>query len=343
MKIKTSFLIFPFIAILSLASCGADSKKTETVKSDSAATKEPAALTKLNEEIKADPNNPDLYHERAKYYMSSKQYNAGINDMLHCLNIDSTKAQYFLTLSDLYFVTNKTSNSKIALEKCIKLDDKNVDAILKLAELYFYVKKNDKSIEYINMALKLNKYNAKAYFMKGMNYKEMKDNAKAISSMQKPVEHDHTYYNAYIQLGILNATQRNPLAIQYYKDALRIQPNSLEAWYDLGKYEQDVADWAKATEAYNTLLKIDPKYKNALYNLGVINLVGLKDYKAAVDRFSDAIKVDPAFIEAYYGRGVSYQTMNDKKNALIDFQACLSINPQYEQAKTAVKQLNGGK
>src|SRR6185369_1058886 len=150
---------------------------------------------------------------------------------------------------------------------------KNVDAMLKLAELYFYVKKYDKSIEYINMALKINKYNAKAYFMKGMNYKEIKDTAKAISSMQTAVEQDQTYYNAYMQLGILNAAQKNPLAVQYYKNALRIQPNSTEAWYDIGKYYQDVMDWTQASEAYATLLKIDPKYKNAFYNLGVINLV----------------------------------------------------------------------
>ena len=83
--------------------------------------------------------------------------------------------------------------------------------------------------------------------MKGMNYKEIKDTAKAISSMQTAVEQDQTYYSAYIQLGILCAAQKNPLAVQYYKNAMRIQPNSTEAWYDLGKYYQDVKDWAQAT------------------------------------------------------------------------------------------------
>jgi tetratricopeptide (TPR) repeat protein len=227
------------------------------------------------------------------------------------------------------------------LEKCIKLDDKNVDAMLKLAELYFYVNKNDKSFEYINMALKINKYNAKAYFLKGMNYKEIKDTTKAISSMQTAVEQDQTYYNAYIQLGILNAAQRNPLAVQYYKNALRIQPNSTEAWYNLGKFYQDVEDWKQATDAYNTLLKIDPKYKNARYNLAVINLVGTKDYNKALEYFTEAIKADPTYIEAYYGRGVCYQTMKDKKNAAIDFQACLSIDPKFEKADIALKQLGG--
>jgi tetratricopeptide (TPR) repeat protein len=343
MKIKTLFPILSFVALLSLASCGGDSKKIETKTSDSTETKIPANLVKLNEQIKGDPNNSDLYHQRAKYYLEARQYNSGINDMLHCLDLDSTKAAYFLTLSDLYFVTNKTSNSKTALEKCIKLDDKNIDAILKLAELYFYVKKNDKSLEYINMALKVDKHNAKAYFMKGMNYKEMKDTTKAISSMQTAVEQDQTYYSAFMQLGILCAAQKNPLAVQYYKNALKIDPSSTETLYDIGKYFQDVNDWAQAAEAYAMLLKVDAKYKFAYYNLGVINMVGKKDYSAAVSTFSKAIKIDPAYSEAYYGRGVAYQSLKDKKNAMIDFQACLSINPQNEDAANALKGLNGGK
>jgi len=343
MKMKIVLPLLCLTALLLVAACSGDTAKTETNLADSATSKVPATLARLNEQLQTDQNNAELYYERAKYYMDAKDFNAGMIDILHCMNIDSTKAKYYLTLSDLYFVNNKTSNSKAALEKCIKLDDKNVDAMLKLAELYFYVKKNDKSFEYINMALKVNKYNAKAYFMKGMNYKEIKDTAKAISSMQTAVEQDQLYYNAYMQLGLLTAAQKNPLAIQYYKNALRIQPNSLETWYDIGKYYQDVQDWKQASDAYITLLKIDPKYKNAQYNLGVIDLVGFKNYKEALAHFSAAIKIDPTFIDAYYARGVCYQTLKDPKNAMIDFQSCLSIDSRYEQAQIALKQMGGGK
>ena len=254
-----------------------------------------------------------------------------IRDLTFLFNINDSKSsadkRNFMNLKDL-------------LEKCLSLDNKNVDAMLKLAELYFYVKKHDKCFEYINMALKIDKYNTKGYFMKGMNYKELKDTAKAISSMQTAVEIDQTFYSAYMQLGILNAGQRNPIAIDYYKNALRIQPQSKDTWYDIGKFYQDAKNWDKAIEAYNVLLKIDPMHKNANYNLGGIYMVGKNDYKSSLTYFSKALSIDPAYVEAYYGRGVCYQTMGDKKNAATDFKACLSINPNFEEAANALKGLN---
>lgn len=340
MNFKTLFSISLFVGLILFSSCGNETTSTETKTADSVKSVLPEALLKLNAEVEKDPTNADVFHKRAQYHLQQRNFDAGFEDMRRVMTIDSTKAPYFITLSDLYFVTNQTGNSKAALEKCLTLDDKNVDAMLKLAELYFYVKKHDDCFKYINMALKIDKYNSKAYFMKGMNYKEIKDTAKAISSMQTAVEQDQSFYNAYMQLGILNAAQKNPIAVEYYKNALRVQPKSTEIWYAIGKYYQDVENWEKAVEAYNVLLKIDPKNKNANYNMGGIHLVGKKDYKTALKYFTAALSSDPAYVDAYYGRGVCYQTMGDKKNAVIDFNACVTINPMHEPAKKALEEIN---
>ena len=340
MYIKALFSISIFTGLILFSSCGSESTSPETKTTDSVKSVLPEALLKLNAEVEKNPTNADVFHKRAQYHLSTRNFDAGFEDMKRVMMIDSSKAPSFITLSDLYFVTNQTGNSKAALEKCISLDDKNVDAILKLAELYFYVKKHDDCFKYINMALKIDKYNSKAYFMKGMNYKEIKDTAKAISSMQTAVEQDQSFYNAYMQLGILNAAQKNPIAVDYYKNALRVQPNSTEIWYAIGKYYQDVENWDKAIEAYNVLLQIDAKNKNANYNIGSINLVGKKDYKTALKYFTAALSSDPAYVDAYYGRGVCYQAMGDKKKAVVDFNACLSINPMHELAKKALETIN---
>jgi tetratricopeptide (TPR) repeat protein len=336
--IQKTITIFLICSLL-ISSCGNGDKPVNDQNTDTAQVVSASPeLKTINAEILADPGNPDLYHKRAKYYLNDKQFEEGLADMNRVLNLDSSKCDYYMTVSDLYFAVNKTANAKAALEKCISLDDKNVNAILKLAELYLYVNKSAKSIEYINQVLKIDQYNAKAYFMKGMNYKDLKDTAKAISSMQTAVEQDQEYYNAYMQLGLLSAAQNNKLAVDYYRNAIRIQPKSSEAWYGLGKYYQDIGDWKNAMSTYNELLKFDNN-KNALYNIGVIFLVGTKEYNKAAEFFTAAINVDPKYAEAYYGRGVSYQTMGDNKRAAIDFQSCLSINPDYQPAIIALNKL----
>lgn len=322
-----------FALTLLLSSCGNNTKqeKASTTK-DSAATAIAPDLKSLNDQILANPNSAELYHKRAKYFLDNKRFDEGLADMTRTLNIDSSKADYYITLSSLYFSINKSGNSKIALEKAIQLDNKNVEAYLKLGELYLYVKKNDKSIEYINDALKLDQYNAKAYFMKGMNFKDLKDTAKAISSMQTAVEQDQQYYNAYMQLGILCAAQKNKLAIDYYKNAIRIQPKSGEAWYGLGYFYQQTGDYSNAIGTYVTMLHFENN-KNAFYNLGVIYLLYKKDYTKAVAYFGGAIDIDPNYVEAYYGRGICYENMKDNSKAIHDFQTCVTLDPTFQPAK----------
>lgn len=337
-QLKYVFLFLPITLLL--GSCGSNESTQNKVVSDTTTIKTPEELNQLNAAIAADSENADLYNKRAKYYYSTNNLGAGLQDIEKALSLDSTKAAYYFTASNFYFSANKTGAAKAALEKCIALDENNVEAILKLAELYLYVAKYDKSIEYINKALKIDMYQSTGYFMKGMCYKELKDTAKAISSMQTAVEQDKQYYHAYMQLGLLCAAQKNKLAADYYKNAIRIQPKSIEAWYALGKCYQDMGDGDNAIATYTELVKFDTQNKFAYHNMGVIYLTNLKLNEKALENFSNAIKADAKYVDAYYGRGVTYQTIGDKKNATADFQSCLAINPDYTAAQEALKKLN---
>jgi tetratricopeptide (TPR) repeat protein len=335
---KITIIISALALMIGASSCGNDSGEKGSGK-DTTSVKTPAQLSALNKQIEENPEDPELYHKRARYYYENHKYEAGIADMTRVLSIDSSKAEYFVTLSDLYFVSNQTSKSKTYLEKSIQLDPKNTEAMLKLGELYLYIKEYDKSISYINMALKVDEFNSKAYFMKGMCYKQLKDTTRAISSMQTAVEQNQKYYQAYIQLGILNAARKNPLAAQYYKNAISLEPKSTEAWYNLGKYYQDIKDYSNALLTYDQLLTFDPANKYVHYNMGVINLVGLKDRKTAMGHFSRAIELDATYAQAYYSMGVCYQEEGNKKLATKYYTDCLRVDPHYEPAKEALQLL----
>lgn len=336
MKIKFIFLLLATASLFTSVSCSSDPAENAN---DSTDVKAEPALAKLNADIKEDPSNAEYYHARAKYYYEKKKIIEGLADMGKAISIDSSKSAYFLTLSDLCFVSNKTSDAKKALETAVRIDPKNTDAIMKLAELHLYVRQHDKSIEYINMALRVDAYIAKAYFIKGMNYKEMKDTVRAISSMQTAVEQDQQYYQAFMQLGLLCASIKDPLAAQYYKNAIRIQPKSYEAWYGMGKYYQDVKDWTNALGTYNSILQIEPASRNVHYNMAVVYMFGLKKNELALEHFNLVIQSDPDFAEGYYARGICYQAMGKKKEAINDLEACMKIDPNNELAKAALKDL----
>jgi tetratricopeptide (TPR) repeat protein len=329
-----------FISSISLvllfhASCGnkTESKKTE-LKTDSVAN----PLTGINARIRTNPNSADLYQERARYYMTKKDFGSALADIVHGLNIDSNRAEYYLTLADIYFMTNKTGASRMALDKCQSLDPKNIDCTMKLAELYFYVKQYQKSLDFLDKVLKLDPYNAKAYFLKGMNFKEGGDTSKAISSMQTAVEQDNSYYNAYVQLGLLCAAQHNKIAENYYDNALRIQPNSPEALYDFGRLYQEEGNFVKATEMYQRILAQNKDVLDAQYNLGVIKIAE-KAFPEAMKYFSEVIRIDPKNPKGYYGRGYCYQMKKDVQNASADYKYTLTLDPDFELAKKGLKEI----
>lgn len=327
------------LAVIILSSCGSSTDKTDstTLSKDTVVITE-KELVELNDNITKEPSNPTLYHRRAKYYISIRDYNAALIDMSQVMNLDSTRVEYLLTLADLYSFANRTSYSKRYLEKIIKMDPKNTETMLKLSELYMLVKKNQESINYANMALKIDEHLSKAYFLKGMNYLDGHDTLKAISSFITATEQDPEYYSAYMLLGTLNAQKKSITAIGYYDQALRIDPKSTEAYYNKGKFYQDVKQYDKAIETYNTLLSIDSTYTAALYNIGAINYVNEK-YMDAVRFFSKTICFNPQHVEAFYARGLSYKYLNDKSKAVADFKMAVQLKPDYGAARDALSEV----
>jgi tetratricopeptide (TPR) repeat protein len=321
-------------------SCSRQKEKNPNAASaaeDTTATgKEIAALT---EKINGDIKNADLLHARAKLYITKQDFQFALDDMLKATKLDSSKALYYLTLSDIYFATNKTFYAKSALEKSLALDPSNVEANMKLAEIYFIVKKYNDAMLNISEALKKDPSNVKAFFMMGMIYKETGDTAKAISSFQTAIDKDQSNYNAYMQLGILYEAKNNPLALQYFNGALKLKPASEEALYGRGLYYQDHDDLDKAIQDYTTIVQIDPKNAHAHFNLGYIHYNYLKVYDQAIKHYDDAINANPDYAEAYYNRGLCYEALGNIANAKQDYDKALSLRSGYELALKGLERL----
>lgn len=328
------------IGIIVIASCTSSNKKIEVDENKLTEAGNDSILIAFNERIKKNPNDPEVYHERAIYYFEKKNdVEAAFADMRRVFAVDTTTSKYFVTLADLYLAKGMSGNVKASLNKAIENDPKNIIAYTKLAELNLYIKDYNACLKSANDVLKIDVYNPRAYFIKGMAYKELGDTAKAISSFQTVIEQDPEYYNAYMQLGILFAALKNPIALDYLNNALNLQPQSIEAYYAMGMFFQETGNINKAIEVYNTILKIDSTYNDAHFNLGYIAMVMQNDMVKAIKHFSDNIKFHPNNYEAYYMRGLCYERIKDKVNAARDYQQALKLYPQYDNAAIALGNL----
>lgn len=289
-------------------------------------------LVALNKKILDNPDDASLYHERAKIYLQFKQLEDAINDAKRAIRIDTTNAAFYLTEADIFFAANETRNAKDVLEIVVKKFPENTDGLLKLGELYYFVKQYENAFAKINQALKVNENLAKGYYLKGNIYKEIGDTAKAVSSLETAIEQDNKNPGIFLDLGLIYAAKKNPLAFEYYDNAINLDPTNSEALYAKAKLFQDMNQIKEATALYERILKNNPNHTFSLYNLGAIEFGINKNPKKAVEYFTNAINSDPKYTQAYFARGVCYQELKDNDNARADYSMCLQLTPNYEPA-----------
>jgi tetratricopeptide (TPR) repeat protein len=332
----TAAIVTAFILITSCNNVNIDTE--EAIIADTV----DSTLISFNERIRNNPNDPELYLSRAKYFLNEKQdADAALADMKRVFLFDSTKADYHFVISDVYFALKKFPNVKESLNKCVELDPYHVDGRMKLAEMELYLRNYNEVLNNLDFLLKKDMFNAKAYFIKGMAFKEMGDTTKAISSFQTTVEQDPDYYHAYMQLGIMFYEKRNKLSLDYFTNALKIKPKSIEALYGGAMFCQDNGMYEKAKEAYFSILDIDPAYRHAHYNLGYIHSEYLNDTKSAILHYSNAIQFSPDYFEAWYMRGFTYERMKEFGKAEADYRKSLELNPDYTLAAKGLSRIKG--
>ena len=341
---RRSFAWIVAAGLMMFVSCEAPrsgDQGTDTTTGDSTAQLNPEQS--VNSRIKDNPNDPDLYYERARLHVQKGETEEAIADLNRSLNLDSAKCEYHLLLADIYLSQNRSRDTRNALNKCLALNKENTEALLKLGELYFLVRDYDKALENVDEALKVDVYLAKAYYMKGRIFMESGDTVKAVSSFYTCIEQDDQYYDAHLQLGYLYGLEDDPLAVSHYDNAIGVRPTSIEAHYSKALFQQAHDRPEDALTEYGIILKIDPDYFLAHFNIGYVQMIYLEEFEAAVENFTKAIAYAPdKYFEAYYNRGYAYELMEDKVRAEQDFRQALAIKPDYDLAAKGISRVVDG-
>lgn len=324
-----------------MPSCKQDVKHENGVAVTQDTTPVGKQIAEISVRIGEDPQNPGLLHQRAKLHLQRMDVANAMIDMERVISMDTTNADYFLTLADVHLAASKPGKSRAALIKCLSLDPKNKLAYEKLAELYFFVQQYKDALKNLDEVLKLDITNPKAYFMKGMCYRDMGDTTKALSSFQTAIEQKPDYYDPYLQLAMIYHARNNKLALQYYDGALRVNPKSVDALYGRGLwYQENERDYDKAIQDYTSAVQLSPKAARAHFALGYIHYQYLKVYDQAVKHYNDALAIDSTWAEAYLNRGLSFEAMGNIAAANQDFNKAMMLRPNYRGAMQASERVN---
>lgn len=293
----------------------------------------------LNLLIEENPTDPLLYNKRANYYLLAGQNNQALSDVNKALQLDTLDARIWVTLSDVYFNSERFVDSRDVLLKAIKLDPDNSLALLKLARLYFIYKEYNTAMNYLDMALKSDPLMDEAYFLRAMTHAEKGDTTNALINYQNAVEINPGFYDAWIELGNIYQAKGDKIAEQYFRNAFDLDTNNIHAQYILAYYYQESGELEKAIDQYNFLLLKEPN-KNAFFNIGFIFLVYLQDYPQAIIYFQKALNLDENYYQALFNLAYSLELSGDIEDASVKYKELLQKVPNHEKALERLNNLN---
>ena len=156
----------------------------------------------------------------------------------------------------------------------------------------------------------------------------------AIDSYKQALKINPEYAEAYYNIGIaLGEKGDADAAIDSYKQALKINPDYADAYNNMGIALNEKGDVTQAISSYNKALVIKPGYAEAFNNMGIA-LGNQGDLVSAINSYKKALKIKPDYAEAYNNIGNALNDMDDQEGAVDSYSLALKINSNYREAQT---------
>lgn len=297
-------------------------------------------LQALNDSINQDTLNAGLLNRRAKYYLDQQQVDKAMRDLNKALRLDKENVDIYLTLAEAYFGMGKPESITATLIKATQIDDQDARPLIKLAELNLLQQKLNIALGYTDRALQLGVYNPEAYYVRGMIFLSREDTVSAMKNFLIARDQNENFFEPLYQIGTIYTAQRNPLAVDFLKDAIKKHPRSIVARVQLALYLQDNEAVDEAIQHYDTLLQMQAQNSKLLFNLGYVYLIYKEEYEKAIGYFDAALAIDPNYIDALYNKGRTFEQMGRLANAREIYQNVLQKKSNYPLAVEGLNRID---
>ncbi|BBC22541.1 tetratricopeptide repeat protein [Pseudanabaena sp. ABRG5-3] len=131
--------------------------------------------------------------------------------------------------------------------------------------------------------------------------------------------------------------QQNQLdsAIVSFQNAIALQSNYADAYYNLGIALSEQEDFAQALVNFQKTVSLNPNHANALYNLGLI--CSKQDHlDAAIAYYSQALVINPDDIDTHLALGNALFEQGQWDSAIKAYQSALAIDPNSASAHCSI-------
>jgi len=269
----------------------------------------------------------------------NRQYDLTIQKIEEALKKDQRNADLYFLLGKSHEKRRQLDKAIEAVKQAVSIKGKLVEARYLLGQLYLETQQYDLAKNTFEDGLKKTKDPREiAVFEDGLGlyYLAMKDYLNADVQFRKAQISDPTNITYIMHQGDASFEQGiYAVALNAYQKALASDTLNAELWYRLSKCYLNQKLFKEALEAIDKTLALDSGYTEAYIDAGniyTLYAVQQTSPEQQATLFSNAIFLYDKYLAmtgdsgiANYYRGKAYFTLNDFENAVRDFESCLRI------------------
>lgn len=280
------------------------------------------AITDLDSYIRENPSSIQG-HELLAAVLSASGRRDEANETFHRLiDIDPDRAESHYELGVALQSSGKKDEAVKEFETALTLSPAYADPMTQIVLMDLADDRSGAALDRLDRQLEQVPSSAPLYDLVGLVHAARNEQALAESAYRRAIELDPALADARVRLAELyDATGRYDLAAAQSDSARRIEPRNLRALMALGIACQQRGDTARARQAYEAALAIDPKFAGAANNLALL----LADEPGGADR-------------AYQLAAIAKQSAPDDPHVSDTFGWMLYRRGDYTRAITILRQ-----
>lgn len=282
--------------------------------------------------------------------LATQEYEHAIKEYTISISINPSFDEPYVMRSYCYWDLGEYDLVLKDRDKAISLNPKNVEAHVARGNYYTKIRDYENAFLDYDAAIKLyeneedNSFHAQQIREK-FNGKEL--NKKILELNREDI------FEAYFRRGqILNMKASLKFdkevinkAIQDFKKSLEIKPFHSYSYMGLGQSYELLGNLKLALLNHMTANNVSdtPTDRATASNFLARILIKLDEIDEAERYLDEGIELDPNYYALYLNRGVCYCIRGLKEKALKDFEKCLEINPDCEEAKQNIIEIKKSK
>ena len=234
------------------------------------------------------PEMPESWNNLGNIYMADDDLKKALKCFDEALQRDPKMLWAMVNKSILLRMQNDITSAKKILHEALKIDGKFIPTLYQLSVCYRQESKFEKALQTIQNALQFNNIPDFVYVEYGKVLCLLNQKKEALAAFDKAIEINRFCQDAYFEKALILENENKSEAEKVYRDLLRINPNNIAAYNNLGSLLYRMNRTNEALEMYRQVVILNPNDMAGCFNLAVA-LEDLEEYAEAAGLYFNVL------------------------------------------------------